>query len=377
MISLVHLVTDLQGGGAETALVRLVSNLDRQKFRSTVISLMDGGPLEAELRAIDVPVITAGLTSAASAPFAFARVTAALRRLRPDVLQTWLFHADLAGLAAAAFVRVPVLCWNIRCAALSPEDHSRSLLFIRSTLARLSRIPDCIVVNSEEGQRVHERIGYHPRRWSQIPNGFDTVAFHPDAQKRADFRRTLGVDDDTPVVGLVARYHPMKDHHTFVAAAARVAASRPGARFVLAGKGVDRTNRALVDDLARSGLTGVTHLLGEVRDVAAVFSGIDVAVSASYSEGFPNTVGEAMACGVPCVVTDAGDSSHIVADTGRVVPVRDPERLAEAVCALIDMPARERQALGQRARSRIVSEFSMEANVRRYEELYQQLVEHR
>jgi glycosyltransferase involved in cell wall biosynthesis len=295
-----------------------------------------------------------------------------LRQLRPDVLQTWLYHADLAGVVAGGIARVPRIVWNIRCAELDPRDHPRSLPALLRVLAFLSARPAAIICNSEAGRRAHERIGYRARRWEIIPNGFDTGAVHPTAGARAQLRRALGIRDDAKVVGLLARFHPMKDHITFLEAAAIVTAAHPDIHFVAAGRGVpDAPPIARWMDGRNVGAT--VHLLPEQTDGMQFLAALDVAVSSSYSEAFPNVVAEAMACGIPCVATDVGESTHIVGPTGAIVPPRDPVALAAAINRILDLGLDARQALGAAARERIVSEFSIDRAAVRYDDLYAEL----
>jgi glycosyltransferase involved in cell wall biosynthesis len=288
--------------------------------------------------------------------------------LRPTLVQTWLYHADFAGLLAGLFARVPVV-WNIRCAELDPRDHAPSLMTLIRALALASRYPAAVICNSHAGQRAHEQLGYVPRKWAVIPNGFDTDAFRPRSEARAALRGELGLPVETTLVGLLARFHPMKDQASFLNAAKIVIGAKPDVRFVLAGRGIDAAPslRRLVDEL---GLTAHVHLLPPRTDAPSFLAALDVAVSSSYGEAFPNMVGEAMACGIPCIVTDVGDSARIVGDTGVLVPPRDPAALAAGIVEILAADPAARAARGLAARARIVSEFSVERAAARYEALY-------
>jgi glycosyltransferase involved in cell wall biosynthesis len=203
-----------------------------------------------------------------------------------------------------------------------------------------------------------------------IPNGFELERFHPDAAARARVRQELELGDDTPVVGLVARVHPDKDHPNFVTAAGMVAERSADAVFVLAGQGAERSNADLGRAIRDAGLDGRVRLLGRRADVPSVLAALDVLASSSRSEGFPQVVGEAMLCGVPCAVTDCGDSREIVGRTGRVVPTRDPAALANALLELLASTPAERAALGAEARERIRARYDIASVSRRYVELY-------
>jgi glycosyltransferase involved in cell wall biosynthesis len=370
--SVVHLITDLDVGGAEMMLARLVEHSDSTRVSSAVICLTAPGAVAERIRRARVPLYSVDMRPRRLNGLALWRLSRCLRRLKPDVLQTWLYHSDLTGLVAGTLAQVPNVVWNIRCGELQPGDHAFSLRSIIRSLAWLSHVPATVVANSAAGKRVHEQLGYRPRRWAIIPNGIDTEEFRPAVGARLQVRRELGLGDDCPLVGVLARVHPMKDHGTFLKAAAAIAGTRSDVRFVLAGRGVqeDPGLAAIVRDL---GLSSRVHRLGERADAANLLSAFDVAVSSSYSEAFPNVVAEAMACGTLCVVTDTGDSAAIVGDTGVVVPPRDAAALSHGINRLLHLDANARRALSIAARDRIVTEFSIQRSVSMYEALYAEL----
>ncbi len=241
--------------------------------------------------------------------------------------------------------------------------------------ARLSRwLPERIVYCSEASHRLHASLGYAEDRKSIIPNGFDVEAFGPDPRARPRLRAELGLPGETPLVGMVARFDPQKDHENFLQAAALLRAEMPEARFVMCGEGVTPDNAALQAWSGKYGVRDYCHLLGSRTNTAQLLAGLDVASTASsYGEAFPMVVGEAMACGVPCVVTDIGDSSMIVGDTGRTVPPRDPQALAAAWAEILSQGAEGRGRLGGAARKRIAEHYSLARITRLYEDLYRKI----
>ena len=242
-----------------------------------------------------------------------------LRQERPCILQSWLYHADLAGILVGRICRVPAIAWNIRCSNLDRSHTPWLSRAVVHVLSRLSRAPEVVVVNSEVGKTFHASMGYRPRRWHLIPNGFDVKHFRPDSDARADVRQELGFAPDSRLVGLVARFHPMKDHQTFLRAAALLHERKSRANFVLVGRNVDHRNDTLVRMVRALGLTESVRLLGERSDIQRIMAGLDLfSLPSAFGEGWPNVVGEAMASGVPCVVTDVGDAALIVGETGRV-----------------------------------------------------------
>ena len=367
-IRVAHVITDLEPAGAEFMLARLVESFAGTSIESVVISLGTRGPVGERIASRGVPVFSLGMRPGRPNPYALWSLIRLIRRARPAIVQTWLYHADFAGLLGGALTRVPVI-WNIRCAELDPADHPSSLTPLRHALALASRYPAAVICNSSAGQRAHEQIGYRPKRWAVIPNGFDTDAFRPQPAARSELRQELGLSAAVPLVGLLARFHPMKDQATFLNAAKQVITALPNVHIVAAGRGVD-VAPSLREFVHGAGLADRVHLLPERNDSSRFLAALDVAVSSSYGEAFPNVVGEAMACGTPCVVTNVGDSAHIVGDTGVIVPPRDPSALAAGILDVLREDEAARAARGRAARARILSEFSLQQAAGRYEALY-------
>jgi glycosyltransferase involved in cell wall biosynthesis len=229
------------------------------------------------------------------------------------------------------------------------------------------------VTNSRSGQEYHTHLGYHPRRWVWIPNGIDVQTFRPDPDLPSSIRRELDLAPESFLIGLVARFDPMKDHVTFLRAAGLLSPAYVNVHYVLAGEGVDASNRSLVDQIRNENLSGRVHLLGRRMDTPRLMAGLDIMSSSSSGEGFPNTIAEGMACGLPCVVTDVGDAAFLVGDTGIVVPPKNPAALADGWRRVIHLSPEDRQRLGNAARLRIEQEFSLAKTVQAYQRLYQSL----
>ena len=354
-------------------LAKIVSGMDRTRFTNTVISLTDEGQLGQQMQAMGVAVHKLGMKRGRIDPRALTRLIKLLKMLEPTIVQSWLYHADLLSTVATRFAGSPRLVWNLRCAEVDMSQYSRLSKWVFALLSRLSGFPDGIIVNSHAGRLVHERLGYHPASWHLIPNGFDLDLYRPDRDANSRLKVELGLPERAILVGLVARFDPMKDHRTFLAAAEMIHAASPEVQFVLCGRGVDKTNEWLAQHIKQNRLHGIVHLLGYREDIPYIMAGLDIACSASIGEGFSNTIGEAMACGVPCVVTDVGDSARIVGDTGRIVPSKDPGAIANACMELIQLGEEGRHTMGERARARIEQHFDIHSVVARYEELYASL----
>lgn len=371
----VHLITGLEVGGAETMLWKLLSVLDSKEFEALVVSLVPPGPMGARIANLGIRVESLGLRRGLPDPGAILRLARLLRAYGPDLLQTWMYHADLLGALAAPLAGRPVLVWNIRQSDLDPRLTRRGTRLVARLGAVLSRwAPARIVCCSERARDVHRTLGYRDDRMTVIPNGFDLARFRPDPQARAQIRAGLGVPNEAPLLGLVARLDPQKDLGTFIEAARLVRARRPDCRLLLCGQGLDPSNRELVAAISEAGLTDSANLLGLRSDTPKVFAALDLLVSSSaYGEGFPNVIGEAMACGVPCAATDVGDSAAIVADTGLAVPPRDPEALAVGILRLLAEGPEELAGRGEAARARIASRYALPGIAARYADLYRSL----
>ncbi|WBU31263.1 glycosyltransferase [Rhodopseudomonas palustris] len=366
MPRVLHIITSLEVGGAEKMLCKVVEELSSAGFACVVISLKAPGPLARILKERGVQVYSLGLGSLVDVPRALIRLAKLLRELKPDLVQTWLYHADLLGTVAIWLARVRCrLLWNIRCSGIDFSLYSKSTRIAVSILARISRYPDGILVNSQAGLTEHISYGYRPKRWRLIPNGFDLKEFKPDAVARARIRGDLGIPGDGFVVGMVARFDPMKDHRTLLDAATIVVARCGRTSFVLCGRGVDHSNEVLVTHSAYQ--TGRVRLLGERSDVSAILASLDVLVLPSlFGEGFPNVLGEAMACGVPCIVTQVGDCSAIIGNSGLLIPFQSPEALAQAIEALRDESDDEASRRRVDARRRVLENFDVHVIGKQY-----------
>jgi len=352
---------------------KLLSRLDRDRFEPVVIALSahtDGMLQRFEGSGIECRLL--GMKTVLDA-FALLRLSRTLSDLKPDIVQGWMYYGNVAATLATVLARAgrPVL-WNVRGTLVDAAHTPWTTALTIWAGGKLSSLPARIINNSVASATQHERrYGYDPSRRVILPNGFDTELFQPSAEARASLRAALGVPAGALLVGLIGRYHPMKEHATFLRAAGMLGERHPHVHFVLAGERVNASNDELCRLVEAHGLEGRVHLLGRRDDMHIVAAALDIAASASSSgEGFPNVIGEAMSCGVPCVVTDVGDSASVVGDTGRSVQARDVQALAQALDGLVAMDPRDRARLGLRARQRIVDHFSLQSVVQRYESLY-------
>lgn len=359
-------------GGAETALCRLLESLRPPQFEHVVVALGPEGALSARVSKA-AALHHLGMRTGRLQPGDLFRLRSILRRVQPDVIQGWMYHANLMATLAGIGLRVPVI-WGIRQTLYSLEHEKTSSRWVIRACARLSRRPARIVYNSQLSRTQHVKLGFHDSRALVIPNGFDTCAFMRDSDARSRVRAELGITEEALAIGLVARMHPMKDHANFLRAAARFVTSHTSTEFVLVGEGVNEGNPKLLGLVNELQLQGKVHLCGRRMDIAAINNALDIAsLSSAWGEGCPNAIGEAMACGTPCVATDIGDVRGIIGETGVVVRPRDPDALCEGWSKLVALGSEGRYILGERARQRIVDHYSLAANTAAYAELYRSL----
>ena len=372
-----HVITGLSTGGAEMMLYKLVASMDREAFHSIVISLRDKGTIGARIEALGGPVHTLGCSPGRFGVSALLRLRSILERNNVGLVQAWMYHSNVAATAACMLARhrCPII-WNIR----QSRDDSIPIRLNTALVIRIGSIvssfPTRIVYNSRVSAEQHRARGYAAERSVVIANGFDCTIFKPNLRARDQLREELGLSNDTVLIGMVARYHPMKDHANFLRAAAILSRTIPKAQFVLVGNGVNPANAEIKRQARTDGLADRVHLLGEREDIAHITAGLDLfCLSSAGCEGFPNAVGEAMACGVPCVVTNVGDAAVVVGDTGSVVPPRDPAALAAAWARLIEAGHSDRRRMGAIARQRILDNFSLPRIADLYENLYRDAVQ--
>jgi glycosyltransferase involved in cell wall biosynthesis len=372
VIGVTHIIAGLAPDGAERMLHRLVSGMDPNRFENEVISLTDLGPMSAKMEAAGVRVRALGMKRGSANPYHLIRLAAWLRKLPPQqVIQTWMYHADLIGGIAAKLAGCAGVVWNIRHSELHPGVDKRHTILTAKACAKLSHwLPRRIICCSDASRSFHAKLGYASDRMEVIPNGFDLELFKPDTELRAAVRRELGIDASTPLVGYVARKHPVKDHRTFFEAAGFLHTQFPAVEFLLCGEGLVPNDPELKEWAQAAGVQDVCHFLGRRDDVPRILNALDLAASTSTSEAFPNTLAEAMACAIPCAVTDVGDSCAIIGDTGSVTPVKDPGAMARSWADLLAMEPNARKHLGEAARRRIEQNYGLSGVIGRYEGLY-------
>ena len=367
-IPLLHLITELDTGGAQKALARLLAHLDRTRFTPHVVCLYNGDKAVAqEIRALGVPVTDLGMTGKWRLD-AFWRLYRLLRRERPTILHSWMFHANVPGRVIGRLAGVPIIIISRRNVEIGGEMRERLLRWTAG-------LDDKVVAVCELARRAQiERTHVAPQHVVTVHNGLDVAEFGaPNPEARATIREAFGIPPTAPLVGSVGRLHPQKDFTTLLKALVRVRDRLPDVHLLLVGDGelhADLTRQAHTLGVA----TSVTFT-GYRSDILDILATLDLFVLPSLWEGLPNALLEAMAAGLPVVATAVGGTPEVVVDgvTGFLVPPRDPQALADAILRLLRDPEL-RQRMGEAGRARVAAHFSIEQMVHKTEALYEQLL---
>lgn len=361
-MKVVHLITSLGIGGAERQLVALV-NGHSPDIHHVVISLQDEGVMGKHFHT--TPIYSLNLhQSPLKGLWKLYRI---LRSERPDILQTWLYHADLLGLIFGKFARIPHIVWNVRCSNMDMSHYSKRTALIVKLLAWLSPYPQAVITNSQAGQAFHTHIGYTPRQWVPIPNGINTDLFQPNPKAGQTLRQVLKIPEDAIVIGMLGRVDPMKDYPTFLTAMKTLQEENENLYGLIAGKDTKNIERSMLSSRLIS--------LDAYEKVPDFLNALDIFVlSSAFGEGFPNVVAEAMACGIPTIVTDVGDAAMIVQTPDQIVPPQNTGQLTLAIRKLLALSYEERNRIGQKSRERILTTYGLPTMREKYATFYKTLI---
>lgn len=376
---ILHIITGLESGGAEAVLLRLASADHWQGNRHEVISLMDRGIYADRLESAGVPVHTLNFPRGKVNAVGLRKLHRLVRQIHPDVVQTWMYHADLIGGVVARLAGTRAVVWGIRHANFDPAHNSWGTLFVMRLCARLSRwVPRKIVSCSAQATRLHQAAGYQAEKFVQISNGYNLQHLQPDANVRLALRKSLGIEASAFVLGIVARFDAQKDHGNLAKALGVLRQRGIAFTCLLVGSGMDEVNGTLRGWLESAGVAGQVRLLGTRSDIPAIMNALDVHVLSSLGEAFPNVLAEAMACGTPCVTTDVGDAAVIVGAHGWVVPPQDSAALADGIAQAYAAFAADYAAWQARqaaCRAHIMANFELERMCERYRQVWQACVQ--
>lgn len=369
-----HIITSLDIGGAETMLLRTVSHKPDLISNTIVISLTGIGEIGRRLEEIGVTVIALDIIDWRSAFRSLFVLRKLLDRYQPDLIHTWMYHANLLGGVASILTGHRRVVWSIRRSELTREE-SLSTYFLMKLGAYLSGlIPKVVVCVAESGLKNHRKYGYRADNMMVIPNGFDLEKFSRDESVRECVRRDLRIADNKVVIGCVGRFHKAKGYSSLIAASVNVIKYEPGVIFLLIGRNVDSKNYQLESWIRKTGNSSNFVLLGEKTNIAEYMNAMDIFCLPSVTEGFPNVVGEAMACGLPCVATSVGDVAKVSGDNAILVAPNDTASLSKGLCEMLSLHEGDRKRIGLNGRNKIMKEYSEKSACEKHFDLYASLL---
>jgi glycosyltransferase involved in cell wall biosynthesis len=341
-----------------------------------VISLMDDGKYGPMLRSKGIEVLTLGMRRSFPSPIALIKLFQLLRKYKPNVVQTWMYHADLFGGIAARMAGCKAIVWGVRQSTMEPDKSKKTTIWIAKLLAKLSwKVPALIAVCAQRAMEVHELLGYDRAKMRYIPNGYDLAVFLPRHEEACALRARWDLDPNIALIGTVGRYDPYKNHANLLQALGILRSRNIPLLCLFVGTNLDNANQELLAQIQDLGLEEQVILVGRRTDIPVIMSALDLHVLSSSAEAFPNVVAEAMACETPCVVTDVGDAANIVGNTGWVVPPCDAEALANSIEKALR--ARQQNDWEKRcalARKRIEENLSIQRMVAGYLALWKEVV---
>lgn len=370
---ILHIIVGLKVGGAELMLKRLIEfSQNDSQFKHIVISMTCLGEVGLAIKSTGVEVRELGMKSMFDTPRAFLRLVRLIRHIKPDVVQTWMYHADLLGGIAGRIAGINNVIWNVRNTEIPQRRISGTSLVIKMCAALSRIIPKKIICCAQAGLSSHVKLGYDAKRMIVIPNGFDTRTWSIPSEPRNTIRATYALPQDKFIVGIVGRFDPLKGYNVFVKAAALMAERCTGSvLFLMVGRNVDTKNPVLKNFIETYGGRAEFKLIGESKEISKLMYAMDVYCLASLAEGFPNVVAEAMLMQTPCVVTDVGDAKQIIGSLGIVVRAGEALELADALLKMECLGVDELKALGHECRERIVRLYDIEKIAHKYLHQYE------
>lgn len=374
-MSVTHVIIGLNVGGAELSLKNLVEYSERNGiFQNKVISLTEIGPIGEKLQEAGIEVSALNMRGFFDVPRVIWQLTKLLKKQNPEIVQAWLYHADLLAAIAARLVGIKNIYWGIHSTdILAGKGTARSTYLVMKTCAVFSYfMPQKIICVAKASMLTHQRLGYYTRKMCVIPNGCNVAVYNINPASGLEMRRALSIPEKSIVIGSVGRFNEYKDHRNLILAAAKLVATNRDLVFLLIGRDITAHNKQIMQWINDNGLQENFILLGERNDVNLCFNALDIFCLHSRSEALPNVISEAMCSGVPCVVTDVGDCASMLGGNGMVVPSENPEALAKGIQYIINLGVEERLEIGRKARDYVTGNYSLEATVRKYESLYKE-----
>ena len=366
-MKIIHIITGLGDGGAEHTLFKICKYDKLNKH--IVISLKGSGKYLPLLNKLGVKVYCLNVNFFSINKFFF--LINLLRSLKPDLVQTWLVHGDFIGSLAARLAGIKNIVWNVRYSKIEIGKAKIKTILIIKVLSKLSYfIPKLIIIVSKKAKKIYQDEGYDKKKLKFIPNGYDLSILKVNKNKKIDFQKKIRIKKQMPLIGCVARFDPLKDHLNLLNSISLIRLNNTNFFCVLVGTNINKS-KILINEIKRLKLNDCIKLLGPTKNISEVMNSIDIHVQSSRSEGFPNVVAEAMAHKTPCIVTNVGDSSYIVGNTGWVVPPNEPVKSAKAIqLAFNEISTKNWVKRCNKARERIGKKFSIGKMIESYNNLW-------
>lgn len=367
MIRIVHIITGLGGGGAENMLYKMLKYSDKNKYYHEVISLIDEGVFGEKIRneGITIHSLNLNIMNAIRSLYVARKIC-----MKFDIVNSWLYHADIFSFFVSKVFLKKKLIWNVRQSNLDKDANKSTILRIVKINSILSRYVDCITYNSSKALETHKYVGYRDDNSIVIPNGFELDKFKFDPQKRKVIRDEFSIADNERLIITVGRWDIQKDYYTLLKALKELRQQNIEWKMMMIGTNLDSSNIELEELVSKNDIKDRLLLLGRRNDIPDILSAGDIYVSSSLGESFSNAIGEAMACELPCVVTDVGDSKVIVGDYGKVINSRDYKELAKAIKSYLESTSKSRRNIGSKSRERIIENYSISSVIDKIEKVY-------
>lgn len=374
-MKIVHVITGLNNGGAEAVLYRLCKYDKNNKH--IVISMMDNGKYGELLKNENINVYTLDMPAGKLTFNGIINLYKIIKKLKPNVVQTWMYHANLIGGIVAKIAGIKKIVWGVRHSNLDKTHNKKSTILIAKILGKISnKVPTDIIFCAEKSYEVHNSIGYKCKNMKVVSNGYELNKFYPNNRVIQNLKNEFELNDTKNIIGFVARFNELKDHDNLLHSLQLVKKNEIDFKCILVGTNMINTNRELINMIKKYDLFEHIILLGERSDIPDIMNLLDIHVLSSCSEAFPNVLCEAMACGTPCVTTDVGDASFIIGDTGYIVPIKDPTLMAQKIIEMLY--EKENNILvwenrKSKCNKRIVENFSIEKMIENYQVVWNNL----
>lgn len=375
-MKIIHVITGLNNGGAEAILYRLCKydNINEH----IVISMMDNGKYGELLKNENLSVYTLNMSAGKLTFSGVVSLYKIIKKLKPDIVQTWMYHANLIGGIVAKIAGIKKIVWGIHHSNLDKTHNKKSTIFIVKILGKISNmVPTDIIFCAEKSYEVHKSIGYRCKNMKVVPNGYELDKFYPNIENIQNLKNELNLNNTKNIIGFVARFDELKDHNNLLHSLKVVKEGIVDFKCLLVGANIVSMNKDLMNMIEKYDLFENIILLGERNDIPDIMNLLDIHILSSYSEAFPNVLCEAMACGTPCITTDVGDATFIIGDTGYVVPIKDPNSMSKKIIEMIyekenNILAWENRKL--KCSERIVQNFSIEKMILNYQMVWNNLL---